>query len=158
MRVHNILFLLVISPILASGSSWFGSDKESAPSKWTRDQYEAAQKYFQGVKESTFDTWSESRLREFLLEQGIVAPSGPRESLVLTAKGQYRAYTDAASSLSTSLASRATNCYVQVSKSASSIIAQATTEAARQADAGKDYVYSTWDDNQLRDYLVNMEL
>jgi hypothetical protein len=34
------------------------------------------------------------------------------------------------------------------------VAAQATREAARQLDDAKDYVYSTWDDNRLRSYLV----
>ncbi|KAF7373562.1 hypothetical protein MSAN_00566600 [Mycena sanguinolenta] len=124
-------------------------------SSWTADQYASAQKAFADMRESTFDTWEESRLREFLLEQGIVAPSGPREQLVLLAKNHYAAYTSAASSIS---AQASTAVYgdtqYQMSKSASSVVAQATREAARQLDDTKDYVYSTWDDNRLRSYLV----
>ncbi|KAF7373563.1 hypothetical protein MSAN_00566700 [Mycena sanguinolenta] len=125
-------------------------------SSWTADQYASAQKAFADMRESTFDTWEESRLREFLLEQGIVAPSGPREQLVLLAKNHYAAYTSAASSIS---AQASTAVYgdtgYQMSKSASSVVAQATREAARQLDDTKDYVYSTWDDNRLRAYLVD---
>ncbi|KAL0574442.1 hypothetical protein V5O48_007505 [Marasmius crinis-equi] len=127
-------------------------------SAWTYDQYNNAQKTFVDMRDTTFDTWDESRLREFLLEQGIVAPSGPREQLVLLAKSRYRAYTDAASSF-TSSASRAASTAVygdakyQATQSLSSIAAQATKEAQRTLDDSKDYVYSTWDDNRLRSYL-----
>jgi hypothetical protein len=152
MRTNKFLLLLLAAPVLAS--SWFGSDEESAASKWTAEQYEAAQKSFQGLKESAFDTWSDSRLREFLLEQGIVAPSGPRESLVLAAKGQYKAYTDAASSL----AHQATATVDSAASQASSYAAQATAEAFRQADLGRDYVYSSWDDSKLKEYLVKKGL
>ncbi|KAJ7430369.1 hypothetical protein FB451DRAFT_1114072 [Mycena latifolia] len=124
-------------------------------SAWTSDQYASAQKAFADVREASFDAWDESRLREFLLEQGVVAPKGPREQLVLLAKSQYAAYTNAASSFS---AQASTAVYgdstYQMSKSASSMAAQATREAARQLDDAKDYVYSTWDDNRLRSYLV----
>ncbi|EJD05085.1 uncharacterized protein FOMMEDRAFT_139660 [Fomitiporia mediterranea MF3/22] len=137
---------------------------------WTYEQYKKAQKVLGSTKESVFDTWDESRLREFLLEQGVVAPSGPREQLVLAAKQHYRGYTNAASSFA-STASRAASTAVygdaayQASKSvssfstdapktASSVAAQATSSLARSLDDSKDYVYSTWNDNQLRDYLV----
>ncbi|KAG7087691.1 hypothetical protein E1B28_013638 [Marasmius oreades] len=130
----------------------------NSASAWTYDQYNNAQKTFQDVRDTTFDTWDESRLREFLLEQGIVAPNSRREELVLLAKSRYRAYTDAASSF-TSSASRAASTAVygdtkhQATKSLSSIAAQATKEAQRAMDDSKDYVYSTWDDNRLRTYL-----
>ncbi|KAJ6478631.1 hypothetical protein C8R47DRAFT_1019932 [Mycena vitilis] len=124
-------------------------------SAWTQDQYASAQKSFADLREATFDSWDESRLREFLLEQGVVAPKGPREQLVLLAKSQYAAYTSAASTLS---AQASTAVYGgsthQMTKSASSVAAQATREAARQLDDAKDYVYSTWDDNRLRNYLT----
>ncbi|KAJ7796624.1 hypothetical protein B0H13DRAFT_2169567 [Mycena leptocephala] len=124
-------------------------------SAWTYDQYASAQKSFADLREASFDAWDESRLREFLLEQGVVAPKGPREQLVLLAKSQYAAYTSAASTLS---AQASTAVYGdsthQMTKSISSVAAQATREAARQRDDAKDYVYSTWDDNRLRSYLV----
>ncbi|KAJ7630009.1 hypothetical protein DFH06DRAFT_1224649 [Mycena polygramma] len=124
-------------------------------SAWTQDQYASAQKSFADLREASFDAWDESRLREFLLEQGVVAPKGPREQLVLLAKSQYAAYTNAASTLS---AQASTAVYGdsthQMTKSASSVVAQATREAARQLDDAKDYVYSTWDDNRLRNFLT----
>ncbi len=127
-------------------------------SAWTYDQYADAQRAFADLRDTAFDKWDESRLREFLLEQGVVAPSGPREQLVLLAKQKYRAYTDAASSFS-SVASASASSVVygdatyQASKSLSSIAAQATNSANAVMDDTKDYVYSTWDDNQLRSYL-----
>jgi hypothetical protein len=81
------------------------------------------------------------------------------------AKSRYTAYTNAASSLSasaTSLASQASasastavygDAKYQASKSISSIAAQATNPIVKALDDSKDYVYSTWDDNRLRAYL-----
>nr|GAT58075.1 predicted protein [Mycena chlorophos] len=126
-----------------------------AATAWTQDQYANAQKTFDSIRDATFETWDESRLRDFLLQQGVVAPSGPREQLVLLAKSQYAAYQKAASSLG---AQASTAVYgdtrYQMTKSMSSVAAQATREAMRQLDDTKDYVYSTWEDNKLRDYLV----
>ncbi|EPQ55816.1 hypothetical protein GLOTRDRAFT_138588 [Gloeophyllum trabeum ATCC 11539] len=130
----------------------------NSASSWTQDSYYKAQQSFQGIKDSTFDAWDDSRLREFLLEQGVVNPSGPREQLVLLAKQKYKSYTDYASSLSSTASKSASTAIYgdsahQASKSASSVIAQATQTAAKKLDDTKDYVYSTWDDNRLRSYL-----
>ena len=37
--------------------------------EWSQEQYNSAQKAFQDVRQSSFDAWDESRLRQFLLEQ-----------------------------------------------------------------------------------------
>ena len=132
---------------------------------WSQEQYANAQQAFRNLRESSFDTWDESRLRNFLLEQGVVEPSGPRESLVLLAKQKYQSYQDTANSYASSAsslgsqasASISTAMYgdatYQASKSLSSIAAQATKDAARAFDNAKDYVYSTWDNSQLESYL-----
>jgi len=100
-------------------------------------------------------------LREFLLEHGVVAPSGPREQLVLLAKQKYRGYTTAGSSLSAE-ASKTAGGYMSsassVGATASTAIAQATKDVARKMDDGKDYVYSTWDEGKLRKFLEDKGL
>jgi hypothetical protein len=136
---------------------------------WSQEQYDRAQQVFANVREDAFDTWDESRLREFLVEQGVVAPSGPREKLVLAAKQWYKNYNNAASSWSSSASAVASTAVYgdskyQASKSVSSLLstasvasstalAQSTETLARALDDTKDYVYSTWDDNKLRSYL-----
>jgi len=134
-------------------------------SAWTYDQYASAQKSFSELRDSAFETWDDSRLRSFLLEHGVASPHGPREQLVVLAKQKYRAYNNAAASYS-SVASAAASTAIygdtqhQMSKSAGSIASQATAAAARATkdvarsfDDSKDYVYSTWTDNELRTYL-----
>ena len=152
----------------------------STASTWTYDQYNTAQKAFADVRDTAFDTWDDSHLREFLLQQGIVAPKGPREHLVLLAKQKYRAYTNAASSLSSRASATASTVVYgdtphQISNTASSVVSHATDAAYNAAssaasqisfvasEAGdnigekfnhsKDYVYSTWSDNEMRKYL-----
>ena len=128
-------------------------------SSWTSDQYNKAQVAFSNLKADAFDTWDESRLREFLLEQGVVNPSGPREQLALLAKQKWRQYSAAASAYSKSAASSMSSLsstasaqastaiygdsWYQASKSASSFVAEATENVARTMDDTKDYVYST---------------
>ena len=111
---------------------------------WSSEQYDNAQKSFQNLKDSTFESWDESRLREFLLEQGIVEPKGPREKLILLAKNHYNAYKGAGSSLSST-----------VTDTFSSLFSTSTDSAWKALDDSKDYVYSTWDDSQMKDYLVS---
>lgn len=159
MRPSLLLLALTTTAVHAS---WFGTDSDPKDtSSWTADQYASAQKSFANIRDTTFDKWDESRLREFLLEQGVVAPKGPKEQLVLLAKGRYKQYTDAASSFSAqaSTAVYGDSAY-QATQSISSLVSQATTAAAqatkdamRTLDDSKDYIYSTWDDKRLRSYL-----
>ena len=111
---------------------------------WSNEQYNSAQRSFQNLKDSAFESWDESRLREFLLEQGIVEPKGPREKLILLAKNHYNAYKNAGYSLSST-----------VTDTVSSFVATGTDGALKTFDESRDYVYSTWDDSQMKDYLVS---
>lgn len=111
---------------------------------WTNEQYNNAQRSLQSLKDSTFDSWDESRLREFLLEQGIVEPKGPRERLILLAKNHYNAYKNAGYSLSST-----------VTDTVSSFVSTSTDDALKAFNESQDYIYSTWDDSQMKDYLVS---
>lgn len=59
-----------------------------AAAKWGAGSAGAAQGYFEGVNEKLLSTWTESQLREWLLEQGVVSPSSGREELLVKAKQQ----------------------------------------------------------------------
>jgi hypothetical protein len=48
--------------------------------------------------------------------------------------------------------------YESASDSLSSAIAQASKEVGRQIDDTKDYVYCTWDEIKIREYLVSKGL
>lgn len=56
--------------------------------EWGAGSSGAAQGYFEGVNEKLLSTWTESQLREWLLEQGVVSPSSGREELLVKAKQQ----------------------------------------------------------------------
>ncbi|KAG5653146.1 hypothetical protein H0H81_002138 [Sphagnurus paluster] len=125
-------------------------------SAWSYDQYNSAQKSFADIRDASFDKWDESRLRQFLLAQGIVAPKGPKEHLVHLAQSQYRAYTNAASSFSARASTAAYGDSAhQATQTLSSLVAHATNGAARALDDSKDYVYSNWNDAKIRSYLVS---
>lgn len=156
-QLHDLVAANWASPPHSPDQSHAFAD---AGRQWSYDQYSRAQHTFQDLKDSSFDKWDESKLRAFLLEHGVVAPSGPREQLILLAKQKYRSYNDAASYYSslasasaTSVYSGATDTLHDASASVSSVIAQATHDVGRAFDDSKDYVYSTWDDNRLRSWL-----
>jgi hypothetical protein len=134
-------------------------------SSWTYDQYNNAQRILSDIKDTAFETWDESSLRGFLLRQGIVAPKGPKEQLVLLAKSHYKGYEAAAKSFTDRVTATAGSATSEASKTAEGIasrasaaVSQAETDVARAIDRSKDYVYSTWDDNKLRTYLENQGL
>jgi hypothetical protein len=124
----------------------------------------AAQKTFgtnKGVADSVVDSWTDSQLRAYLLEQGVISPSSKREELVVLAKQRYNDAGNIASQASKSV----TSAYSAATHAASETISSAwyaATDAPVQAydytaaklNDASDYVYSTWTDNQLKDYLV----
>lgn len=134
-------------------------------SAWTYDQYNHAQQTFSDLRDTAFETWDESRLREFLLRQGIVAPKATKDQLVMMAKSHYKGYKDAAKSFADRASSTASQVTEGASKTAeafttrvSAAVAQAETDVARAIDRSKDYVYSSWDDSKLRAYLQSKGL
>ena len=150
MRLSAVAVLLTFA--LSAHASWFGSGSSSSSSAvaqasaWSSEQYEKAQQVFQGLKADAFDAWDESRLREFLLEQGVVEPRGTREQLALLAKQKYRAFAGSEESLASQASTQAAaygESVDQASKSVSSTYAQATDDVSRKLEDGKDYVYST---------------
>ncbi|KAG8782428.1 hypothetical protein FRC16_002617, partial [Serendipita sp. 398] len=83
MRLTTLSILLLSSSTVLA-SSWFSADDE--PKQWTNEQLTKAQKVFEGVKDDAFETWSESKLREFLIDTGYIEPKGTREQLAKLAR------------------------------------------------------------------------
>ncbi|KDN48073.1 hypothetical protein RSAG8_03089, partial [Rhizoctonia solani AG-8 WAC10335] len=127
---------------------------------WSEARVNQASKALTDIKD-----WDESQLRSFLVDQGIVAPSGPKEKLVVSAKQYYRSYASAASSLSAAASATASTAVYgdhgyqasksasSASRSASSVAASSSARAAKALEDSKDYVYSSWSDSDLRAYL-----
>ena len=122
---------------------WLDEHDIKAPSTYSPAQLQeivksnwvTATSSFQYSKDDSFSSWDDSRLREFLLEQGVVPPSGPRDQLVLLAKQKYTTLPTDASSTS----------------SASSVVS--TKDVVSKLDDSKDYIYSSWDDSKIRKFL-----
>lgn len=160
LELHNIP-LPTHTPTQAELRDLVASNWNTA-SSWTYDQYTSAQELFSGIRDTSFDKWDESRLREFLLQQGVVAPKGPKEHLVQLAKSKYNSYTDAASSFSSRASAAASTAVYgdtqhqivsSITSQATSAVNQAQKNAVKNFDQSKDYVYSTWSDNEMRTWL-----
>ncbi|CCA76061.1 hypothetical protein PIIN_10061 [Serendipita indica DSM 11827] len=162
MRLTALSLLFLSSTAIAS--SWFGSD-EPEPKQWSQEQLDKAQKAYASVHDSAMQSWTDSQLRQFLMDQGVIEPKGTKEQLLQMARSHRKSFSSALSSASASASTAVYgDSYYQATQSASSIASQASrtassyitsaTEAVMDAmDDTKDYVYSTWSDNQLRTYL-----
>ncbi|EJU00562.1 hypothetical protein DACRYDRAFT_117055 [Dacryopinax primogenitus] len=136
-----------------------------AVNSWEKAHVEHAQKVFSDAKESLVDGWTESQLREFLLEQGIIAPASRSEQLRLLAKTRYKALSSAVSSYSaafstaihgdaTAQASKSLNsAAAAASRSATAAAAEASRNIQRAMDESKDFIWSEWSDSDLRNWL-----
>jgi hypothetical protein len=107
------------------------------------------------------EAWDESQLREYLMEQGVVSPHSTREQLLVLARQKASAastaiYGHPTDQAASSISSAYYDASATVSSGYSAISTQAayaSAKAAKNLDVTKDYVYSTWDDNQLRTWL-----
>jgi len=122
-------------------------------SSWSYEQYLQAQKSFENLRDSSFDSWDESQLREFLLQHGVVEPKGSKEKLMLLAKQKNAEYRDAARAYSDRASSVVYDEPTRVASRLADILTQATADAARRFQESEEYLYTTWDDNRLRRYL-----
>lgn len=90
----------------------------------------------QRVYQAAFDTWSESDLRSFLLNRGIIAPQSTREQLAVLAKQDYDAVRATAASASGTAAKTASQIADQVYSAAANFqsfvrMEQATAQMRR---------------------------
>ncbi|KAI0027980.1 hypothetical protein K488DRAFT_90238 [Vararia minispora EC-137] len=128
-----------------SASSSAGDAYDTA-SQYSQDAYNFGQQVFQSGREQAqfaFDhavkTWDDSKLRQYLLDQGVIEPNGPREQLEQLARQKYREI-------------------LRTMGSTTAYVAQTTQDFGRKAMEDRDWVYSSWDDSELRAYLVDKGL
>lgn len=76
--------------------------------------------------QAAFDTWSESDLRSYLLDRGVVSPQSTKEQLVVLAKQDYASLSASAAS-ATAQASKAANDVAQSAYSLASSIESAVS-------------------------------
>uniref|UniRef100_A0A0D6QU78 SAP domain-containing protein n=1 Tax=Araucaria cunninghamii TaxID=56994 RepID=A0A0D6QU78_ARACU len=98
-----------------------------------------------------FDTWSDSKLKEFLDEQGVPIPQGSKknEMIALARKQRAKLTGNAASSASAS----GESAYGAATSSAGNAYAQATDGASVAASDAFEQASNTWSDSRLKAYL-----
>jgi hypothetical protein len=102
------------------------------------------------------DAWTDSELREFLLKNGIVAPSSKAEELRILAKQQLEktpGFASQASASASSLGAQATAALGEAYYASADAPRLAYDYLSNAFDETKDYVYSSWSDSDLRSYL-----
>lgn len=99
-----------------------------------------AQKVFDNIQNNAVDNWTDSQLRAFLLEKGIVKPASKREELLLLAKEYgataHGAFDDAVNTASETLSS--------AWYAATDAPKLAYDYTAVKVDNARDYVFSSW--------------
>jgi len=85
------------------------------------------------------DTWSDSDLRSFLVQQGVVSPSGTREQLVVLAKEKYR-----------QISGQTKHTPLDILVEKPRLVYDSFIDSL---DTAKDYTYSAWSDLDIRGFL-----
>jgi hypothetical protein len=103
-----------------------------------------------GLSDLLFDAWSDSKLKEYLDEQGVLVPQGSKKNELIALARKHRAA--AAKSASTASASGA-SAFGAATSSAGNAYAQATDGASAKAEDLWESAIGTWSDSRLKAYL-----
>jgi hypothetical protein len=122
------------------------------------DQTRSAQKVLENAQTQAYAGWSDSQLRQYLLDHGVISPSSRREELVQLAR-EYGL--EASHAVSDSFA-RATQAVGNAAQTVEDAAYYAVVTAPHQAydyvagslDNARDYVYSSWTDSDLHAWAV----
>ena len=141
-RRNSRLASLNLSSAAASASSSAASGASVASASAA-----SAQAY---LSDTLFDTWSDSKIKEFLDEHGVPVPQGSKKNELIALARKHRAsLTGGASSVSASGAS----AYGAATSKAGNEFAKATDDASAKAQDGFDSVVGTWSDSRLKAFL-----
>lgn len=100
------------------------------------------------ISDSIFDTWSESKLKEFLDKNNVRVPQGSTKNELLALARRNKAY------LSTDSAYNATaGVYNSAKDAAAEKVAQATDTASSYGQNAFDKIIEQWSDTRLKAYL-----
>jgi len=142
-------------------SSSISSASKSAASA-TSNLAKSASSAQASLSDALFDSWSDSKLKEFLDEHGVPVPQGSKknEMIALARKQRASLSGNIASTVSGSAASaygaatsQAGNVYSQATDSAGNAYAQATDTASAAADKAFDLALGTWSESRLKAFL-----
>jgi hypothetical protein len=103
------------------------------------------------LSDALFDSWSDSKLKEFLDEHGVPVPQGSKKNELIALARKHRASLvgNDASSVSGSAAS----AYGAATSRAGNEYAKATDDASLAADDAFNSAVDTWSDSRLKAFL-----
>ncbi|TIB10155.1 hypothetical protein E3P89_02901 [Wallemia ichthyophaga] len=111
------------------------------------------QRLLNDLKDETIDSWDESKIRQYLLENGVVAPSSNVEELRVLVKQLVTEVRSSASSASAQATAHAASAYDSSKEYAKDHIHFVQDYVLNELNDSKDFIYSTWNDNDLRSFL-----
>ncbi|KAI5815695.1 hypothetical protein BZA77DRAFT_333886 [Pyronema omphalodes] len=104
------------------------------------------------VSDTVFDTWSESRLKEFLDKNNVKVPQGSTKNELLALARRNKAYLTG-DTVYNSAASAASSATSVAGDKAASAASQATDTAAHYGQVAFDKAIEAWSDTRLKAYL-----
>ena len=106
------------------------------------------------LSDALFDTWSDSKIKEFLDEHGVPVPQGSKKNELIALARKHRASLGAsASTASASVSSKGSSAYGAASSKAGNEAAKATDDASAKAEDLFNSAVGTWSDSRLKAYL-----
>ena len=105
----------------------------------------------QSLSDALFDSWSDSKLKEFLDEKGVPVPQGSKKNEMVALARKHRASLvgGGASSVSAS----GSSAFNAATTKAGNEYAKASTDASMAADDLFNSAIDTWSDSRLKAYL-----
>lgn len=126
------------------------------------DRARSAQHVLKDSQDAAYASWSDSQLRQYLLDQGVISPSSKREELVQLAREYGLEASKSVSSTYARATAAAGDAAHTVESAAHYAVVTAPAEAydylSDQFDNARDFVYSSWTDSDLHNWAVEHDL
>lgn len=102
----------------------------------------------ESLSNALFDSWSDSKLKEFADKNGIKVPQGSKRNELIALARKHRA-----SLLNEGVSASAASAFGAATSKAGNQFAKATDNAALMADHAFESAIATWSDSRLKAYL-----
>lgn len=102
----------------------------------------------ESLSNALFDSWSDSKLKEFADKNNIKVPQGSKRNELIALARKHRA-----SLLNEGVSASAASAFGAATSKAGNQFAQATDGAAAMADSAFETAIGTWSDSRLKAYL-----
>ena len=103
-----------------------------------------------GLSDALFDAWSDSKLKEFLDENGVPVPQGSKKNELIALARKHRA---SLGSHASSISASGSSAYGAATSKAGNEYAKATDDASMKAEDLFNSAIGTWSDSRLKAFL-----